>query len=247
MVKLMVDCGNRFTKLAVFEDKRIVSAGHVPNESISLKRIVNIIGSQSIPSLALVSDVSATGEKVADLLRQKNCRVFTGQEITDFPLKVSYKTPETLGFDRIAAACGAHFLAGTGPLLVMDAGTALTVDLVNHRSVYCGGSISPGLSMRFEAMHRFTGKLPLGNAHPEMPVTGTSTMECLNAGAYWGMVFEIQGIINHYSARYKKLKLFMTGGDSRILQIPLKKPIFAEPNLVLTGLNEILDHFTARA
>jgi type III pantothenate kinase len=242
MIKLMTDAGNRYTKLAVFQGKSILNWTSVKNEELSRIFISEWIKRGEKPEFVFISSVSASENQLRGFFDSDTCQVLTREDINTYPLEIRYDTPLTLGFDRIAAACGAYSLYGGSPLLVIDAGTSMTVDFVSENGMYSGGAISPGLDMRFRALHEFTGRLPLGTPDTTGSITGTSTMGSINAGAYMGMVMELQGFINRYELTYKNLKIIMTGGDTEMLQMQLKKTIFAEPNLVLIGLNEILDN-----
>jgi len=246
MLKLMTDAGNRYTKLALFQDKRIVNQTRIKNEDLNRTSVGEWMKDFERPGYVFVSSVSAREDKLCKLFEEPGVTIFTRSDVKHFPVTIDYLTPQTLGFDRIAAACGAFFLYQGSPLLIIDAGTSMTVDFVDENGVYRGGAISPGLDMRFRALHEFTERLPLIEPNPTAVATGKSTDGSINAGAYIGMVFEIQGFINHYELNYKKLKIIMTGGDAELLQMQLKKTIFAEPNLVLIGLNEILDSQIAR-
>jgi len=241
MVKLNIDSGNRFTKFAIFNDKQIVAVYTIINKDINKEKLNEI--SAGIPALdyIFVSSVNNYFELFKDMSRKNKTKLITYKDISNYPIKINYTSPDTLGFDRIAAAAGAFYLYGGNPLLVIDAGTALTIDIITEKGEFCGGAISPGLQMRFLALNSFTDRLPLVKPDENGPVTGNSTLTSINAGAYRGMIFEIQGFINHYLLNYKNLKIIMTGGDTEILQLQLKTTIFAEPNLVLIGLNEILD------
>lgn len=246
MLKLMTDAGNRYTKLAVFQDKRIINQVRVKNEDLSTAFIEEWKYADAKSEYVFISSVSANEDKLQKIFEDLGYKTLTRRDVAGFPVAIRYTTPETLGFDRIAAACGAWYLYKGSPLLIIDAGTSMTVDFVDEQGGYMGGAISPGLDMRFRALHEYTGRLPLVTPDAEAMVTGTSTAGSINAGAYIGMVFEIQGFISHYELNNKKLKIIMTGGDAELLQMRLKKTIFAEPNLVLIGLNEILDNQIAR-
>ena len=163
---------------------------------------------------------------------------------TPVPVKMGYKTPQTLGMDRLAAVCGAQAISKKGNILVINAGTCITVDFLDNKRIYNGGSISPGLEMRFKALHTFTGKLPL--IAPDMKfkkLTGKDTTESIRAGVQLGMIREVEGMISEYRSKYKGLTVILTGGSAPWLLKSLKSKIKAEPFLVLTGLNVILSLF----
>ncbi len=156
--------------------------------------------------------------------------------------KNSYTSPETLGKDRLAAIAGAKALFPDKNVLVFDAGTCLTADFMDHTGNYLGGSISPGLKMRFKALHTFTARLPLLDPQLEFELIGTDTRTSILTGAIMGMKLEIEGFINEYRQIYPELVVILTGGDHIFFDKNLKNDIFVAPNLVLQGLNEILYH-----
>ncbi len=162
---------------------------------------------------------------------------------TKLPLKIHYKTPETLGTDRIAAMAGAQSLYGKTALLVVNAGTCITYDLINNQAEFVGGNIAPGLEMRCKAMHDYTAALPLIKVHdPGNSFIGYDTITAMENGALQGIVLEIEGYFNRLRKNYHDLNVVLSGGNAAFLVNHLKISIFAEPYLVLKGLNTILDY-----
>jgi type III pantothenate kinase len=159
---------------------------------------------------------------------------------TPLPIKIIYGTPETLGRDRIASACGAASLFPKQNLLVIDAGTCITYNMVLAAGIFIGGNIAPGLQMRLTAMHEHTAKLPL--VQPDWPQVqiGDSTEHAMQLGAALGMVFEIEGMVRHTKDAFGTVSVVMTGGDAPFLASRLENQIFVEPELVVTGLFKIL-------
>jgi type III pantothenate kinase len=158
------------------------------------------------------------------------------------PVVSLYKTPETLGLDRLAAAIGAHGLFPDEDLLVIDAGTAITFDLIERNGTFAGGNISPGLRIRFRALHEFTKKLPLIEASDDFQVIGQSTEEAIRAGVINGMVFEIDGTIDLIRKKIPEIRPVLTGGDAHFFERRLKNPIFVKFEVTLIGLNRILEY-----
>ena len=153
----------------------------------------------------------------------------------------SYKTPETLGLDRIALISAAAESYPHQNVLVIDAGTCITYDFINENSIYQGGAISPGLQMRFKAMHTFTGKLPLiTESYQGSNYLGKSTKEAMQIGVFNSICYEIDGYIEDYLADYEDLTVGLTGGDYNLLSASIKNSIFATSNFLLKGLNKIL-------
>ena len=155
------------------------------------------------------------------------------------PVTIAYLTPQTLGRDRLAGVCGAQVLFKNQACLVIDAGTCITFDLIDHKGVYHGGSISPGIHMRLRAMHEFTGKLPQVDWEDLAGFMGNDTRSCLLQGVKQGVLGEVGHQIEQYRTKYPNLKVIITGGDTAFFEKNMKNKIFAAPNLVLTGLNAI--------
>ncbi len=157
-----------------------------------------------------------------------------------------YKTPVTLGLDRWAAILGANGLHPTNASLVVDAGTCITYDVLSSSKEYFGGSISPGIEMRFKAVHEFTGRLPLVEWDAnEAIVDGTDTQSAIKNGILQGIINEIEGFIALNNKKESALKVIITGGDANFLYKQLQNSIFApqiikDPYLVLKGLNEAI-------
>ncbi len=161
---------------------------------------------------------------------------------TPLPIRNLYRTPETLGKDRIAAVVGGNVLFPDRNILVIDAGTAITYDFINNNQEYIGGNISPGLSMRFQALHQFTNRLPLLKKEEDLELLGENTDKAIIRGVQNGIVFEMNNYIESLSVKNGSLITILTGGDSNFFDNKLKYPIFVESDLVLTGLNKILKY-----
>ena len=183
---------------------------------------------------------SVTASKVEITKKLKKCLIVTPN--IRLPLSLNYDTPETLGSDRIAAAVGAWDVFPDTDLLIVDAGTCVTYDLVTADGVYQGGMISPGLDMRLQAMHTFTDALPLvdaGSVITEIDLVGKSTTEGLSLGAAKGLEFEIQGVLSFFNKKYDRLQVVITGGLSFDFESIPKARIFASSKIVLGGLHAI--------
>jgi len=161
---------------------------------------------------------------------------------TPLPIENKYHTPETLGKDRLAAVVGAAFLMPNFDVLVVDAGTAITFDFIDAKKNYLGGNIDAGLELRLKALHTFTKKLPLVKPVKEVPLLASDTEMALAAGVLNGIIFEIDSYIDTLKIEYPRLSTFLTGGSSIFFEKKLKNSIFAEKNLVLIGLNYILQY-----
>jgi type III pantothenate kinase len=158
---------------------------------------------------------------------------------TPLPISIAYDTPETLGPDRIALVTGAAASFPGKHCLVIGAGTCVTYNFINKEKTFLGGAISPGLRMRFEAMHQLTDKLPLGAPAPVFPLIGYNTRQSLLSGVMNGILAEMLGFIGLYEDRYSNFNVILTGGDTAYLAPHLKNRIFADPFLIYRGLYEI--------
>lgn len=244
MRKLIIDRGNTLTKVAVFEEDALVDLHTLGRRPVSeLSRLVDSadpVGSAIIASVA--GDTELFEEALKSVGINRVIRVRSGLLL---PLRITYKTPDTLGADRIANVCGAQFRFPHQNCLVVDLGTCIKYDLLTEDGSYPGGSISPGMGIRYRALHQFTGKLPLVEPSPTEAfpaLTGQSTVASLRSGVEQGILAELDGITESYRQQYKGLKIILTGGDHARFADQLKSPIFVAPNLTLEGLRVILDH-----
>jgi len=166
---------------------------------------------------------------------------------TPIPLDNKYTTPDTLGYDRIATAVGAYTICPGKNVLVIDAGTAITYDIVTARGEFLGGNISQGVDIRFKSLNKYTTRLPhLERPEGIPPLVGSSTREAIQSGIINGLLFEMDGFIGAIRELYPKLQVVLTGGDAKYFVGKLKSSIFVDPNLNLIGLNRILEHNAER-
>ena len=238
-MNLIIEQGNTATKVAVYSKDQMEFASVY--EDFSDSDLIQIITQYPLKNGIL----STVIESKTDLITYLNNRLerfyfFDGN--VRLPIDIRYQTPETLGKDRIAVAVGAHFLQPGKDLLVIDIGTAVTYEVVESPGIYLGGNISPGMSIRFRALNRFTERLPLVKEKDNVPLLGTSTETAILAGVVNGLVYEIDGYINELLCRYPGLYVFLTGGHAFYFEKRLKNTIFAVQNLVLIGLNRILEY-----
>jgi type III pantothenate kinase len=220
-MNLIIDIGNTRAKAAVFDRGVLVEAGDaaalMAKYPVGRAIVSSVRGvPQWVPEGALVLDAA-----------------------TPIPLKNLYRTPATLGADRLAAAVGAHTIFPDDDVLVVDFGTALTVDLVTREGEFAGGNISPGMSMRLRALHEQTASLPLVEPpQGDIPLLGTTTAEAIGAGVVSGMLHEVEG----YARRFPDAKIIFTGGDAKFFAERTKSTTFVHEELVLKGLNRILEY-----
>jgi type III pantothenate kinase len=237
-MNLIVDIGNSFVKIFLFDKFEIIHFERfVSDENIYKHECFK--GMDGIDK-AIISSVGYIPEAFIIYLKQYVKEVLVLDHKTAIPVKNLYKTPETLGKDRLAGVIGAYHIFKQHHVLAIDAGTALTFDFVNKNAEYVGGNISPGLEMRFRALNHFTKKLPMLEKQDQFPIIGQCTDEAIVAGVQNGIIFEIDAYINEMNRNYEDLKVILTGGDTFFFEHKLKNIIFAEPNLVAIGLNYIL-------
>ena len=236
-MKLIIDIGNTAVKTALFEDKQLISSA-VLNDC-TVQNILVFVGGHSISS-TIISSVKAINTDTEKIIQHFNALFLN--ENTPLPITIDYKTPNTLGRDRIAAVVGASVLFPKQDVLVFDAGTCLTADFVNKEKVYKGGRISPGIMMRYKALNQFTNKLPLCEFSESSMLLGDDTNSSIISGVQQGTLAEVRDIINVYKKENKDTIISVTGGDCFFFEKELKSSIFANPFLVMEGLNEILDY-----
>lgn len=228
-MNLVVDIGNSTAKWAVFDGDNLLESNVITGEELT--------GLPDGITRAIISSVGAPGK----LNLPDGIAVITLNEQTLLPITNSYNTPETLGKDRLAAAVGASTTYPNENVLSIDCGTCVTYDFMSSSNEYLGGGISPGITMRLKALNTFTERLPLVEAKQEQLI-GVSTAGSIRSGVVNGLLEEIKGIINRYDADHGNLKVIITGGDADIFEKGLKNGIFADPHLVLRGLNIILNY-----
>jgi type III pantothenate kinase len=192
---------------------------------------------------AVISSVRENASVISEKINVMNTLII--DQHTKLPFKNLYKTPETLGTDRIAAIAGAKILYPQAHCLAIDAGTCITFDFIDADNNYHGGSISPGIDLRFKALHNFTARLPLVDRKERTDLMGANTEESMQSGVMRGIAAEIDGMIDSYRGRYPGLKVIICGGDSPFFETNLKQSIFVVPDLVLIGLNRILEYNAA--
>jgi len=237
-MNLVIDTGNTLTKVALYQGREMLAFSSF--EGVHPKHIIKFCESNSLIKNAILSSVKEYPAEIDKYLSQRYNAIFFSHE-TPVPVINKYRTPETLGKDRLAGVVGAMQLMPASDLLVIDTGTAITYDIVTTSGEYLGGSISPGLAMRYKALHAFTSRLPLLEYYNDAQLIGSDTSSGIHSGVMNGAAAEMEGIIQQYRQLYPGLKIILTGGDQNYFDKRLKIKTFAAPNLVLEGLNLILD------
>lgn len=235
MNKLLLDIGNTAVKIAVAHHEKLLT---VQRHEQLTDAILQPLLQTWQPAVAVVASVRKDGDTVKEQLQPYVKKIIFCTPTMPLPVRNLYAAPETLGVDRLAAAVGASFLFPRRDCMIIDCGTAITIDFLNSRYEFSGGNISPGLQMRFKALHRFTEQLPVGAATGNIPPVGATTQEAIAAGVVRGIVYELQGYLHTYSA----MTTIFTGGDAIYFAKRIKNPIFAVRNLNFIGLAKIADY-----
>ncbi len=224
-----IDSGNTSTKIGLFQKGKLVKI----SEKQAYTDLINEVRSLK-PRQVIISSVNFPPDTIKKDLFPFSSFLITHE--TPLPFTLAYKTPRTLGIDRIALTAGARKLNPGHNSLVIDAGTCITYDFIDASGIYHGGGISPGIDMRFKALHQFTAHLPRVefDGHPEL--TGSTTEDSIKSGVINGTIEEISGIINRYSLVNKNLRVILSGGTAKFFESKIKDSIFAVPNLVLLGV-----------
>src|SRR5690606_18623952 len=235
MRNLVIDIGNTRMKSALFLGDELIDDHFFKDLDQALAFWTTLLF-----DACLVSSVGLAVDELRERLPFA-FQMLTHQ--TPLPISNGYSTPMTLGLDRIAAAVGAWRLAGKKPALAIDMGSCITFEFVDELSVYRGGAISPGFKMRARAMNAFTARLPLVDLtqKPASP-TGDSTVSCMQAGVWFGIEYELIGQIDSYRLKIPEITVYICEGDSQSFESLAKDHIFVVPDLVLHGLNCILNH-----
>lgn len=242
MSQLVIDIGNSRTKIAIFDDRELIKSDVL--QSLSEDKLEGYLKDSSIQQ-SIISSVKDGIEVLEEVLIEHTDYVRFSAALNT-GINNQYKTPGTLGLDRLAGVIGAKALYPQENRLVIDLGTCITYDAVDKDNVYRGGSISPGVKMRLRAMHDLTGRLPLIPLKDFDGLEGYDTETSMLSGVVNGTFLEMAGFIEKYITQYSELRVILCGGDANFFDTRLKNSIFAhtlktEPDLVLIGLNEVIN------
>ncbi len=237
-MNLVIDIGNTRIKTALFDENGIseLVLFETINELIAKTSFINKANKAIIGSVVdgLESYYSQLNELVPTLLFTPN---------TPIPIHNTYQSAATLGSDRLAAAMASYSLYPNTNVLTIDAGTCIKYNFTNAQNQYLGGAISPGIGMRFKALHQFTSKLPLVPFdETSVDLIGNNTIQSIQSGVLNGAIAEMDGMIDAYKTKYTQFLVLLTGGNADFFAKRLKNSIFAHQNLVLKGLNDILNY-----
>jgi type III pantothenate kinase len=238
-MNLIIDIGNSRTKFSIFNKGEVLIT--VPVDDFKTDHI-DVLKNEHPDLRKVILSATKAYPSVLKKALQQNFETFIELDAeTPVPIENRYVTKDTLGKDRLAAAVGATVLYPGNNCLVIDAGTAITYDLVTENGAYLGGNISPGIEMRFKALNQFTGNLPLIKPTDFNQLFGTTTSDAILAGVQNGVVFEIDSAIEAFKEFYNNLKVIITGGNAEFFDKKLKNSFFVHFNLIAFGLNRILE------
>ena len=240
ILNLIIDVGNTQIKIAVFNRGELQMKEFCSNSTFI--RVIKKL-QEKFPDLknAIISSVGSFNTENITWTTTRFKTLFLSSQLK-LPFTNKYATPDTLGVDRIALVSAAVLKYPNKNCLIIDAGSCITYDFISANGEYYGGAISPGIKMRYQALHTFTDKLPLLSINNEKKYIGNTTQSSINIGVLQGVLFEIEGYIARYNEDFKDLTVILTGGDTYYLLDSLNFNIFANSNFLLEGLNHILEH-----
>jgi len=234
---LTLDIGNSFIKCAVFERDILIEKQICENKD-AINFFTFFFKNNPKITNGIISSVGKLDMEFLKLLKE-HIILTEVSHATSFPFINNYETPKTLGIDRMVLVAGAVLLYPNANRLIIDAGTCITYDFVDKENEYFGGSISPGLNLRYKSLNAHTQNLPLLSKQTVSFLTGITTESAIHTGIVNGVVFELEGFISRYLDKYEDLTIILTGGDAVFLAKSLKNTIFANSNFLLESLNQL--------
>ena len=238
-MNLVIDWGNTRVKAAFFEGEKLQHDYNF-SEDEALSQLINLVDEYK-PTHTILCTVANNPPELKMLLQEKSQLLILNSN-TPLPILNAYHSPDSLGMDRIALAVGINAIEPDKNNVVVSIGTAVTYNFVHKNRIFRGGNITPGLQMRFKALHEYTDRLPLVSEQGELVLLGYDTDTSIRSGVIMGMVAEIDGMLNYYAEQYSDFNAVLTGGNAPLFVGKLKKQIFADSQLLLKGLNTILRH-----
>jgi type III pantothenate kinase len=239
-INLCIDWGNTNVKAAIFNDEQIVETIVCADADVE-KTLVSLIAAHK-PVKAILCSVVFHPVAIEELIKKSVGKFMKLDNNTSLPIINAYSSSGTLGADRIAMATAAYTLNSGKNNLAISVGTCITYNFIQKNRTFRGGAISPGLKMRFDALHHFTDKLPQVGTDGELLLLGHDTETCIRSGVVFGMAAEIDGMIKDFEGQYPDFNAVLTGGDAAFFAGKLKSKIFADPDLLMKGLNLILKY-----
>jgi len=239
-LNLAIDIGNTRVKTGVFDRNELVDAQVYDNaDSVSLQSLIDDYGVTHVI-------IASTGAEIESDIVHAPGVLLRFSSMTPIPIENEYKTPETLGQDRIAGMVAAAWMYPGSHVLVIDAGTCITYDFLEGSGKFVGGNIAPGLDMRYSAMHHFTERLPSVERSDSGSLLGNTTQEAMQNGGLMGILMEIAGYMEILRNKYDSITTVLTGGDASFLASHLNSTLTVQPHLILIGLNQILQFNVAK-
>ncbi len=240
MIRLLIDIGNTSAKTCLSNGIDYTISKF--DRGLGVEDIKKIEAQQDVEFVAL-SCVGGLDDNLLNYLRERfGDKFLEFSNRTKIPLINLYQTPKTLGSDRIIAAVAANKLFPLHNVLVIDLGSAITIDFVSYKGEFVGGNISPGVGLRFRSLNQFTSQLPLCDKSDSISLCGGNTNEAIELGVVNGILYELKGYIKDYSDQYDNLKIVFTGGDAKLFADKIKQNIYLDFELIFRGLNAIIDH-----
>lgn len=237
---LAIDIGNTRTKIAWFENNSLKNLSVIENGDL-LQKVQKFSKKTTVKITVILSSVGKLDQETLFWLSE-NTVLYIVSHQSPIPFKNLYATPKTLGIDRIVLAAGAVLSYPNSNRLVVDAGTCITYDFINDKNEYLGGSISPGIQLRYKSLNDYTANLPLLSPEPINFLTGNSTSASIHSGVINGVTAEIDNIIHQYKGVHSNLTVILTGGDAVFLAKRLKNIIFANSNFLIESLNALYQY-----
>jgi len=234
MRTICIDLGNSLSKIGFFDKQNLQKVEiHFWEDMLTDSVLHDKLSNQKGIICSVLSDAQN------ELIKKRFKHFLFFDESMRVPIEVEYTTPHSLGKDRLCNVIGAWTKKPNNNSLVIDIGTCLKFDFISKQGVYRGGSISPGINLRYRSLHDYTANLPLFSATTTQQLIGTSTQECIESGVINGMKAEIERFIELYEQQTDNLTIFVSGGDAKYFDILTKNNIFADEHLTLIGLHEI--------
>lgn len=236
-MNLALDIGNSFLKAGIFKNNNLINYYEFNREYYSN---IKLILDKTPITHSIASNVSESNNKLIELLSNKTNLIKFNSSLK-VPFKNCYQTKNTLGKDRIALVSNASKEYPKENVLLIDLGSCITFDFLNSKNEYLGGSISPGLSMRYKSLNSYTANLPLINPKEIDYFIGRNTEDSIHSGIINGIVGELNSAIDKYKSQFKEIRIILTGGDSKFLFNRIKNSIFANSNFLILGLNFLIE------
>lgn len=243
-LNLCIDWGNTLVKAGLFEAGKLTASFTYPSHDAHVQ-IIDLVEEHK-PSYAIICSVSSKSAELESMIGAKVKKLVIMNDRTPLPIMNAYSS-DTVGADRLAMAVGAHSEYPGKNNLVVCLGTCITYNFVQNNRTFRGGAISPGLHMRLKAMHEFADRLPEVGLEGETLLLGYDTETCMRSGAVFGIQSEVDGMVNEFKSKYADFNAVLTGGDMAYFAGKLKCEIFADPDIILKGLNIILKHNAPQA